>query len=128
MKRWLMACALCLCCVVCVGFAAPAADDMDAVAVSSGDELFSSDDAGITTYSVLSPVTPDNTNGLVSVVLSVIGDYNPIVAEHRYQTSSGTWNYVREIQPDYTWLVSAAIFALVLYCVFRLWGGILCKR
>lgn len=82
----------------------------------------------IVPYSTLSPITPANTTGFVSVVLSVIGNYDPVVVEYRYQNSNGAYSYVREIQPDYPWLVSAGIFALVLFCVFRLWGAVFCKK
>lgn len=119
--------ALVLSFALCCPFCFATGSDLDTLgAVDIGvPELV--DDVGVITYSVLSPVTPSNTNGLVSVVLSLIGDYNPIVAEHRYQNINGTYSYVREIQPDYPWLVSVALFALVLYCVFRMWGGIFCR-
>lgn len=75
----------------------------------------------------LDPVTPSNSNGLKSVLLNVIGDYSAIVVEYRYTNTNGTYNYVREVQPDYVWLCSAGLFALLLYCCFRLGGGWLCR-
>lgn len=75
----------------------------------------------------LAPVTPSNSNGLVKVIVSLIGDYDPVVVEHIYTTSNGYTQKTIEIQPDYTWLVSAGIFALVLYCIFRMWGSFFCN-
>lgn len=110
---------------LCVSVAVAAPGELD---VDEGDFLpvVVADDVSL--YAAVAPVGPDDADGLVSVVLSVIGTYNPVVVEHRYQNTNGTYSYVREIQPDYPWIYSAAIFALVLYCVFRLWGGVLCKR
>lgn len=76
----------------------------------------------------VAPITPTNTTGLTSLVLSLIGNYDPVVAEHRYENYNGSYSYVREIQPDYPWLVSAGIFALVLWCSLRILGGVICKK
>lgn len=77
----------------------------------------------------LSPITSDNTTGLTSLVLSLIGNYDPVVVEYRYQNStSSNWQYLREVQPDYPWLVSAGIFAIVLFCALRIMGGAICKK
>lgn len=64
---------------------------------------------------------------LRSVLTSLIGPYSPVVVQYQYTNGTNT-QYLREIMPDYVWMISAAMFALVLYCVFRLWGAILCKR
>lgn len=77
--------------------------------------------------STLDPVTPSKSNGFKSVILSVLGDYNSIVTEYQYQNTNGTYSYVREITPDYPWLVSSAIFGIFLYCVMRMGGALLCR-
>lgn len=77
---------------------------------------------------VVGPVTPNNTNAFKSVLVALIGNYDPVVVEYAYQSSQGYTSYVREIQPDYVWLCSCAILLVVLYCVFRLIGGIICGR
>lgn len=84
------------------------------------------DSSGVSTFG-LAPITGDNKSGMVKLVLDVIGDYDPIVAEYQYTGTNGYTQYVREIQPDYVWIASALIFLLVLYSVFRLWGAFLCK-
>lgn len=77
----------------------------------------------------LSPITPDNTTGLTSLVLSLIGNYDPVIVEYRYQNYNSTnYSYLREVQPDYPWLVSAGIFAIVLFCSLRILGGAICKK
>ena len=77
--------------------------------------------------SALAPVTPSNTSGLKAVLLSILGNYDPIVAEYQYVGSGSYNNYIREIQPDYVWLTSTAIFAILLYSTWRLLGGLICK-
>lgn len=76
----------------------------------------------------VAPITSADTTGLTSLVLSLIGDYDPVVAEHKYENYNGSYSYVREIQPDYPWLVSAGIFALMLWCSLRILGGVICKK
>ncbi len=77
----------------------------------------------------LSPITPSDTTGLTSLVLSLIGDYDPVVVEYKYQNyNASSYSYIREIQPDYPWLVSAGIFALVLFCTLRILGGVICRK
>lgn len=71
----------------------------------------------------LNPITPESTTGLKSVLLSLIGDYDAIVVEYEYMNSNNYSNYLREIQPDYCWLCSAAIFLVVVYSIFRLGGA-----
>lgn len=90
-------------------------------------------------YSTISDIeimplyTPDQgntsipTGSLRYVLTQVIGPYSPVVVQYQYTNGSNT-AYLREIMPDYVWMISAAMFALVLYCVFRLWGVILCRR
>lgn len=76
----------------------------------------------------LSPITSSDTTGLTSLVLSLIGNYDPVVVEYRYENYNGSYSYVREIQPDYPWLISAGIFAIVLFCTLRILGGAVCKK
>lgn len=77
----------------------------------------------------LSPVTPSDTNGFKAVLLELLGNYDPIIVEYEYQNSNSQYvNYLREVQPDYVWLCSAAFVLVVIYCLFRLGGAILCKR
>lgn len=74
----------------------------------------------------LAPVTPAGASGLKGVLLSVLGNYDPIVAQYQYNNGSN-YSYIREIQPDYVWLCSAAVFAILLYCTWRFLGGLVCK-
>lgn len=69
-------------------------------------------------------VSASSTSGLHSVVLSLIGDYNPIVKDVTYSQGSYTSHHI-EVVPDWSWIASAAIFIIVLFCVFRLVGGLI---
>lgn len=74
----------------------------------------------------LNPITPEDTTGLKSVLLELIGDYDAVVVEYQYQNNNMTgYNYLREVQPDYVWLCSCGLFAIVIYCLFRLGGALL---
>lgn len=77
---------------------------------------------------VVGPVTPSNSNGLKSALISLVGNYDPIVEEYSYTNSNGYISYVREITPDYPWLISAGLIAICIYCLFRLGGAILCRK
>lgn len=73
------------------------------------------------------PVTPSDTSGLKAAMLQVLGDYDPIIAEYQYTSSQGYVSYLREVQPDYCWIASAALLGLVIFCLFRLGGALIDK-
>lgn len=76
-------------------------------------------------YSV-SPIQPEDTSGLKAILLSILGDYDPVIVEYKYQNSNQTsYNYLREVLPDYPWCASFFIFALMIYCTFRIGGALL---
>ena len=80
---------------------------------------------GVSVYSV-SPIAPSDTNGLKAVLLGLIGNYDAIVVEYEYQNPNNSYHsYLREIQPDYVWIASFCMLALVVYCVFRLGGALI---
>lgn len=81
-----------------------------------------------TSVYAMSPVGSEDASGLKAVMLALIGDWDSIVVEHAYQSSQGYTNYVREIQLDYPWLCSCAVFLVVLFCVLRGGFSVLCKR
>lgn len=73
----------------------------------------------------VAPVTPSDTSGLKAVLLGLLGNYAPVIVEYQYQSSQGYNNYLREVQPDYVWLCSFALLALMIFCIFRLGGALL---
>lgn len=94
------------------------------------DFLAIEDDYSIQVMAVQStPNTPvESATGLKGILIRLFGPYNPTITQLRYQSNTSTnYTYVNDISPDYPWLCSAAIFAIVLYCVFKLGGTFLCK-
>lgn len=87
------------------------------------------DDPGVIitdiSLSSVAPVTPSSTSGLKAALLGILGNYDPVIVEYQYQSGQGYNNYLREVQPDYVWLCSAALLALVIYCLFKLGGGLI---
>lgn len=77
------------------------------------------------TVTSVSPVTPSDTTGLKSALLGVLGSYDPVVVEYQYSDGDGRTRFLREVQPDYVWLCSCALLALVIYCLFRLGGALI---
>ena len=72
------------------------------------------------------PVTPSSTTGLKAALLTVLGNYDPVVVVYQYNTSgSGYSSYATDIQPDYSWLASAVLLCLVIWCLFKLGGALL---
>lgn len=69
----------------------------------------------------LSPIT--SSSGLKGILLDVLGPYDNIVTQYRYQqNTSSNWTYVNEVTPDYPWIFSAVLFIVLLCSVFRLFG------
>ena len=72
------------------------------------------------------PVTPSSTTGLKAALLSVLGNYDPVVVVYQYNTSSsGYSSYATDIQPDYVWIASAVLICLVIWCLFKLGGALI---
>ena len=87
-----------------------------------------SEDVVLTSISRVSvpPVTPSSTTGLKAALLTVLGNYDPVVVVYQYNSSSsGYSSYATDIQPDYAWIASAALLCLVIWCLFKLGGALL---
>lgn len=93
------------------------------------DDFFSTQEADEIVVYALDPITSSNTTGLKSVLLGVIGPYENIVTEYRYQNYNATqYSYLREITPDYPWFGSLAVFLVLLFSVFRIGENLLWKK
>lgn len=107
--------ALCIV-ILCCSFAFASSDYNDTEQKS---------EEGYTTVEVSSlRLSASDTSGLHAVILSLIGDYNPIVKDYTYQSSNGYTSHSIDIQPDWSWIASCAVFMLVIFCVFRFVGGL----
>lgn len=86
-------------------------------------------DSGISpAYDLDNGQTSEPSGTLKSILVKLIGPYNPVVVEYRYQNyNASTYSYLREIQPDYVWWFSAGLFGLLVFCTFRLGGALLRK-
>ena len=94
----------------------------------SPDAGIDSPDAVITDIHILSsvaPVQPSDTSGLKAVLLSFLGNYDPVIVEYQYSSGNGYTNYLREVQPDYVWLCSCGLLSLMIFCLFKLGGALL---
>lgn len=74
------------------------------------------------------PVSPDNATGLKKLLLQLIGDYDMVTAEYTYTSSNGYTNKQVTTEPDYAWMITAALFIVVLWSLFRFVGGLACGR
>lgn len=87
------------------------------------------DDPGVSITDIslasVAPVTPSSTSGLKAALLGLLGNYDPVIVEYQYSSGNGYTNYLREVQPDYVWLCSCGLLALVIYCLFKLGGGLI---
>ena len=101
---------------------------LSALPESFGSPDVVSEDVVLTGVSRVSipPVTPSSTTGLKAALLTVLGNYDPVVVVYQYNTSSsGYSSYATDIQPDYAWLASAVLLCLVIWCLFKLGGALL---
>lgn len=124
---------ICLLCFVLPAAAVEPNPIPDSEDIVSRDEL--PDDAVLVDVEIMPLSIDDGTSPLApagslkAIMGNLIGQYSPIVVQYRYQTSSsGTYSYVREIQPDYAYVCCMALFGLMVFCLFRLGGAILCRR
>lgn len=101
---------------------------LSALPESFGSPDVVSDDVLLTGVSRVSipPVTPSSTTGLKAALLTVLGNYDPVVVVYQYNSSSsGYSSYATDIQLDYAWIASAALLCLVIWCLFKLGGALL---
>lgn len=95
---------------------------------STGSPDVVSEDVVLTGVSRVSvpPVTPSSTTGLKAALLTVLGNYDPVVVVYEYSiSSSSSSRYVTDTQPDYAWIASAALLCLVIWCLFKLGGALI---
>lgn len=95
------------------------------------DFLALEDDYSVSVIAVQSsPNTPvESATGLKGILIQLFGPYSPTITQLRYQSNTSTnYTYVNDISPDWPWICSCAVFSLVLFCVFRLGGGLVCKQ
>lgn len=100
---------------------------LSALPESFGSPAVVSEDVVLTGISRVSipPVTPSSTTGLKAALLTVLGNYDPVVVVYQYNTSSsGYSSYATDIQLDYAWIASAALLCLVIWCLFKLGGAL----
>lgn len=101
---------------------------LSALPESFGSPDVVSEDVVLTGVSRVSipPVTPSSTTGLKAALLTVLGNYDPVVVVYQYNaSSSGYSSYATDIQPDYVWIASAALLCLVIWCLFKLGGALI---
>ena len=95
---------------------------------SSGNPDVVSEDVVLTGVSrvTVPPVTPSSSTGLKAALLTVLGNYDPVVVVYEYNiSSSSSSRYVTDTQPDYVWIASAALLCLVIWCLFKLGGALI---
>ena len=102
----------------------PSVDDLEVVE-NVGIDSVNDTITDINILTSVAPVTPSDTSGLKAVLLGLLGNYDPVIVEYQYQSSQGYNNYLREVQPDFVWLCSFALLALMIFCIFRLGGALL---
>lgn len=72
-------------------------------------------------------ISASDTSGFHAVILGLLGDYNPIAVTTSYQYPSGQTYQTRyqvDVEPDWSWICTAAIFIVIIFCLFRLIGGL----
>lgn len=73
-------------------------------------------------------VTAEDSTGFKAVMLSLIGDYETVVTDYTYQSgTSGYYSHSINVERDWSWILSCCGFFLVVYCVLRTVGALICK-
>lgn len=73
-------------------------------------------------------ISASDANGFKAVVLDLLGDYTTVITDYTYQNTQGYTQHSIDVTPDWTWISSAGIFIIVVFCSFRIIGGLLCNR
>lgn len=73
-------------------------------------------------------VTPQDANGLKAIMLTILGDYETVTTDYTYQTSSQYLQHSITTEQDWSWIMTCALFIVVIWCVFRGVVAILCRK
>lgn len=123
-----LVCILTILCSCIPAFASSSGFSDSPVMELDSSELVPSEDSTLVSLKA-SPVTPQNSNGFHQVIISLLGNYEPITVDYEYRNNNNTY-YSHNISttPDWSWIASAFIFVVIIYCLFRLVGGLFsCK-
>lgn len=92
--------------------------------VSYVDTFNPSDVVSVEVHRSVNPVGPGESNGLKKLFLQLIGDYDMVTAEYTYTSTNGYTSKQVTTEPDYAWMITAALFIMVLWSLFRFVGGL----
>lgn len=74
-------------------------------------------------------ISADESSGFKAIILDLIGPYEMLTKEYTYTNPSNNYQSKQvTTEPDYSWMISAAIFIIVVYCFLRMLGGVICGR
>lgn len=73
-------------------------------------------------------ISANDANGFKAVILGLLGDYETVITDYEYRNATGNVQHSIDVSPDYSWICGCGVFAIVIWCFFRLVGGFLCNR
>lgn len=73
-------------------------------------------------------ISASDANGFKAVLLGLLGDYETVITDYEYRNATGNVQHSIDVSPDYSWICGCGVFAIVIWCFFRLVGGFLCNR
>lgn len=73
-------------------------------------------------------ISASDANGFKAVILGLLGDYETVITDYEYRNATGNVQHSIDVSPDYSWICGCGVFAIVIWCFFRLVGGFLCNR
>lgn len=92
--------------------------DMDPIFESDPEMPLESTEAAPVEAYALGPIT--SSTGLKGALLDVIGPYDGIVTQYRYQQANNSYyTYVNDITPDYPWILSCLMLIVLVHGVFK---------
>lgn len=101
-------------------------DILDLIMARSSDSTISGELIGI--EKTMMKVSANDSTGFKAIILSLIGDYETVITDYEYRNSGSTYtSHSINIERDWSWIISACIFALVVFCTFRIIGGLICR-
>lgn len=73
-------------------------------------------------------VSASDSTGFKAVMLTILGDYETVVTDYEYRNANSQYNsHSINIERDWSWICSSAIFGLVVFCFFRFIGGLFAR-
>lgn len=119
---------LCFClCFCCAPAFAADTETGETEPIASVVNVYNENPVNVFTYTGSYQMPFSSSDGLKGVLVSFLGEWESVVVQHSYVDENGNTVVQTDVLPDYPWIASAVLLCLMVFCLFRVGGALICK-